>query len=210
MQWCPVALAGTLSPFSCLCCAPRPYVWHAGPVNQSTFQPEFQPELKFPPHRSVSAAVSDVRVVGNYSQLVCGNSSADGVLGRACAEAARGLAGMLGEHLALSTNVTADNALVLHADAIAMAGQQGMPWPPVPAAQAFQIGSGRGAPQCAGFSCTLISGPTEVAVLYGVFRYLSSIRRAEPLTVGYSAPATPLRMWDLWASRSPVNHQSIT
>ena len=127
-----------------------------------------------------------------FTQLYCGNASADGILGNACAELLSGLGGMLGERPKLVTKITADDVLVLDAGNITAA------WPPNTAAETFQIGSGRAAPQCLGHSCTLISGPSEVAVLYGVFRFLSAVRRDIPATVGVAQPANPLRVWDLW------------
>ena len=92
----------------------------------------------------------------------------------------------------LVNEVTADDALVLSA------GNVTAPWPPDTVTETFQIGSGRAAPQCMGHSCTLISGPSEVSVLYGVFRFLSAVRRDMPSTVGDAQPANPLRVWDLW------------
>lgn len=127
-----------------------------------------------------------------FTQLYCGNTSADGILGNACAELLSGLGGMLGEHPKLVTKITADDALVLDAGNITTA------WPPETAAETFQIGSGRAAPQCLGHSCTLISGPSEVSVLYGAFRFLSAVRRDVPATAGDAEPANPLRVWDLW------------
>ena len=99
---------------------------------------------------------------------------------------------MLGHRPTLVDKVSADGALVLRA------GNATMAWPPSTAAETFQIGSGRAAPSCLGHSCTLISGPTEAAVLYGVFRFLGAVRRDVPSIVGDAQPANPLRMWDLW------------
>ena len=127
-----------------------------------------------------------------FTQLQCGNTSADSILGNACAELLAGLGGMLGHRPTLVDKVSADGALVLRA------GNATAPWPPNTAVETFQIGSGRAAPSCLGHSCTLISGPSEVAVLYGVFRFLSSVRRDAPSTVGNAQPANPLRVWDLW------------
>jgi alpha-glucuronidase len=127
-----------------------------------------------------------------FTQLYCGNTSAGGILGNACAELLLGLGGMLGERPTLVSKITADDVLVLDAGNLTTA------WPPDTAAETFQIGSGRAAPQCMGHSCTLISGPSEVSVLYGVFRFLSAVRRDSPSTTGDAQPANPLRVWDLW------------
>ena len=50
-----------------------------------------------------------------FTQLYCGNTTADGILGNACAELLVGLAGMLGQHPTLVDKVSADSALVLRA-----------------------------------------------------------------------------------------------
>jgi hypothetical protein len=121
-----------------------------------------------------------------FSQLYCGNTTADGILGNACAELLNGLGGMLGQRLKLVDKVSADGALVLRA------GNNSMAWPPNPSAEGFQIGSGRAAPSCLGHSCTLISGPSEVAVLYGVFRYLNLVRRDAYAVIGNAIPSAPL------------------
>ena len=94
-----------------------------------------------------------------------------------------------------NVQLTADGALVLDSDRPNAAQ---LPWPTTPASETFMIGSGRAAPQCFGHSCTLITGPTDAAILYGVFRYLNLMRRDAPSTVGSATPASPLRMWDLW------------
>ena len=128
----------------------------------------------------------------SYAQLECGNKTSSGVLASACAEISDGLRGMLGVAPTLVSKLTADHGIVLSAG-------NASTWPPNPHAEAFQIGQGRAAPECHGFDCVLISGPSEAAVLYGVFRWLGAIRREEPpLIVGYSQPASPMRMWDLW------------
>ena len=100
----------------------------------------------------------------------------------------------LGHAPTIVSKLTEDGALVLASETPNVA----LPWPPNPASEAFMIGSGRAAPQCFGHSCTLITGPTDAAILYGVFRYLNLMRRDAPSTVGSAVPATPLRMWDLW------------
>eukprot|EP01048_Picozoa_sp_COSAG05_P019882 COSAG05_NODE_3232_length_2221_cov_1.279925_1_plen_565_part_10 len=125
-------------------------------------------------------------------QLYCGNTTATSILANACAELLNGIEGMLGQSLTLVDKVSADGALVLRA------GNVSMSWPPNPEAEAFQIGSGRAAPSCLGHSCTLISGPSEAAVLYGAFRFLSAVRRGAPSTTGDAQPHAPLRVWDLW------------
>jgi hypothetical protein len=171
-------------------------------VNSSAHPPPMPPPGPPPPPRGGSwsqlwldyhpARKTTRSGAGQLKQLYCGNTTADGILGNACAELLAGLEGMLGQRLTLVTQVSADGALVLRA------GNATTSWPPNTAAEAFQIGSGRAAPSCLGHSCTLISGPSEVAVLYGVFRFLSAVRRDVPSTVGNAQPRTPLRVWDLW------------
>ena len=120
----------------------------------------------------------------NLSSLSCARAP-----GPLCGELRRGLAGLLGAVPAGGSGVALMVALP--------AGAPTAPaWPPSPALEGFSITVG------ADRSISLAAASLQGA-LYGAWRLLALLQREAPslLAPGVaeaSAPAAPLRMWDLW------------
>lgn len=168
---------------------------------------------------------------GAISTIACPNHTAFEPTGRACQELSDGFAGMLGRRPALLAQDASEYrggeggagpgtvTLVAAPTApfVAMA-----PWPPEPEAEGWVLEGSSRAP--GGITVTSRSG---AGVLYGAFRLLHLVRREAPeLLVGEgegpgegeaaktppgaspmappsirSAPASPLRAWNLWDNR---------
>ena len=126
--------------------------------------------------------------------IVCPNSTANEITGRACQELSDGLAGLLGSRpttLPTSGTQPVGNMVVLAPKSLAAA-----PWPPLPDKESFEIkySPEHGAP-------IHISSDNAAGTLYGVFRFLHLLRRENMTTSASSAPALPLRSWNLWDNR---------
>lgn len=142
---------------------------------------------------SYAPVSSAFRAALGLTSIVCdtGNST---LLQTACAELQRGLHSMLQLNLSAADGGSAGGAAV----AVAVeAGGSGAPvWPPSPSLEGFSIARG------AGGSIT-ISARAAHGALNGVWRLLLLVQSEAPalLTAGVveaSAPASPLRMWQLW------------
>jgi len=137
--------------------------------------------------------------------VICGNTTADETLGRACHEIVTGLDGMTGRRPAIVANgdrLTDDDdgaCLVL----TSQRPGEALAWPPDPTRDSFRIttshdSSNRDDRSSATPCTTIITGASDVAVLYGVFRYLNLVRRGRLTSDVKDAPVTPLRVWNLW------------
>jgi alpha-glucuronidase len=128
------------------------------------------------------------------TSVACPNTSNSSLLQTACAELRRGLGFMLGFNFSGSGGGSAGGASV---SVSVEAGGAGAPvWPPSPALEGFSIA------RDADGSIT-VSARAAHGALNGVWRLLRLVQGESasllaPGVVDASAPASPLRMWQLW------------
>ena len=125
------------------------------------------------------------------TSLACGPAAPATPLARACEELLAGLSSMLNRSIAIAAPAAATLVVALPPGAPAVPA-----WPPSPALEAFSIAVGAG-------SVTTISAPSAHGALHGAWHLLRLVQREDaallaPGAVAASAPAAPLRVWDLW------------
>ena len=125
------------------------------------------------------------------TSLSCGPAPPATPLARACEELLAGLASMLNRSIALAPPAAATLVVALPAGAPTAPA-----WPPSPALEAFSIAVGAD-------NATTISAPSAHGALHGAWHLLRLVQREDatllaPGAVAASAPAAPLRVWDLW------------
>ena len=132
--------------------------------------------------------------------IVCPNSTVTEPAGRACQELSDGLAGLLGKRPQRSSTVVNVSSVILEYAPNSLHTPPTMAaWPPVPESEGFTIDSNSNS------STWRISASCGSGLLYGAFRFLNLLRRENAtLFTGRpigSAPATPIRAWNLWDNR---------
>lgn len=166
------------------------------PANWSQLWLQYRP---LPPATATAVTISQVAGCGGAS-----NGTATGkVLENACAEAVRGLSGMLNRTIPRSAMPTIAHALVL-------LQQQGAPdgphktrasrGPRRPEEDAFSITMVSSYGNFSG-PCTVVTSPSQPGLLYGVFRLLHFIRTGVELDSVLpfkDAPEISMRTWDMW------------
>jgi alpha-glucuronidase len=139
---------------------------------------------------SYAPVSTSFRAALNVTAVAC-DAGSSSLLATACAELRRGLGSMLQSNFSGAATFGAAAGVAVEA------GGAGAPvWPPSPALEGFSIARGAG-------GGITVSARAAHGALNGVWRLLRLVQSESPTllapgVVEKSAPAAPLRMWQLW------------